>query len=404
MSVNLPRTLPLEPVPGIRVGTAAAEIRYQDRDDLVVMVCDEGTVAGAVFTQNQFKAAPVIVAQSRTGPVRGIVINSGNANAATGDRGLKDARGSCAQLACSVGCKESEVLPFSTGVIGEFLPMDRMSKGIRQAFENAEEDGWNRAAEAILTTDTASKGLSSSFELSGQAVHATGMVKGAGMIRPDMATLLAFVGCDAGMTAEVANSLAKDLADLSFNRLTIDGDTSTNDAFLLLATGKSGSKPVDKVGSSAYQQLLDGLTPVARELAIRTVRDGEGATKFITVSVSGGKSEQECLEVAYTIGHSPLVKTAAFAGDPNWGRFCMAIGRSDIEDLDTSRVSLDIDDVPIARSGMVADDYDESAASNRMSKPEFTVRISLGRGDAEAEIWTTDFSHEYVTINAEYRT
>ena len=404
MSVNLPRTLPLEPVPGIRIGTAAAEIRYQDRDDLVVMVCDEGTVAGAVFTQNQFKAAPVIVAQSRTGAVRGIVINSGNANAATGDRGLQDAHRSCAQLACLIGCDESDVLPFSTGVIGEFLPMDRMGRGIRQAFENAEEDGWNRAAEAILTTDTASKGLSSSIDLSGQTVCATGMVKGAGMIRPDMATLLAFVGCDAGMTAEVANSLAKDLADRSFNRLTIDGDTSTNDAFLLMATGKSGSEPVDEVGSSAYRQLLDGLTPVVRELAIRTVRDGEGATKFITVTVSGGKSEQECLEVAYTIGHSPLVKTAAFAGDPNWGRFCMAIGRSDIEDLDTSKVSLDIDDVPIARSGMVADDYDESAASNRMSEPEFTVRVNLGRGDAEAAIWTTDFSHEYVTINAEYRT
>lgn len=404
MAVNLPPTLPLQPIDGVRVGSVSAQIRYRDRLDLAVFLCDEGTVVGGVFTQNRFQAAPVLLSRARLGKTRGIVVNSGNANAATGERGLKDARASSSCLAELIGCDESQVLPCSTGVIGEFLPMDHMRDGIERAHRCATPDGWNEAAQAILTTDTAPKGISVSFELDENLVHATGIVKGSGMIRPDMATLLAFVGTDLGLSERVANVLASDLAERSFNRLTIDGDTSTNDTFLVLATGKSDAPVICNENSDLYEQLLDGLTPLVRELAIRTVRDGEGATKFITVRVEGGRTEKECRHVAFTIAHSPLVKTAAFAGDPNWGRFCMAIGRSGIVDLDTSTVSLDIDDVPIARQGLVAETYSEKLASQRMSEPEFEVLVDLGRGTAKTEIWTTDLSYDYVKINAEYRT
>ena len=404
MPVNLPRTLPLSPISGIRLGTADASLRYKNRDDLVVVVCDEETVVGGVFTQNRFCAAPVAICQDRLGPVRGLVINSGIANAATGQRGLDDATDSCSALASLIGCDDTSVLPFSTGVIGEFLPMDRMRKGIERAFSEADEDGWNRAASAILTTDTAPKGLSARFPVSGTTVTATGIVKGSGMLRPDMATLLAFVGTDAGVSESVATQLARDLAERSFNRLTIDGDTSTNDSFVILASARSRAPRVTSVASSGYEDLLAGLTPLARELAIRTVRDGEGATKFVTITVKGGVSENECLDVAFTIAHSPLVKTAVFAGDPNWGRFCMAIGRAGIENLDPSRVSLCIDSVPIAERGLVSPDYSEEAASRAMSEPEFNVLLDLGRGSSTAQIWTTDLSFDYISINAEYRT
>lgn len=403
MPVNLPLTLPLLPIDGVRLGCASTGIRYVNRDDLAVMIFDDGTVSGGVFTQNTFQAAPVVLCRSRMGRVRGVVINSGNANAATGERGIEDARKCCSTLANLIGCDESQILPFSTGVIGEFLVMDRMEQGIRDAHDSVREDGWNSAAAAILTTDTAPKGVSVSFRVDGRDVNATGMVKGSGMMRPDMATLLAFVATDARVTDNVANSLALDLADRSFNRMTVDGDTSTNDSFVIFATGKSSASTVDQVGTSQYQELLDGLTPLVRELAIRTVRDGEGATKFITIRVDGGVTEQESLAVAYTIAHSPLVKAAAFAGDPNWGRFCMAIGHAGIKDLDPSTVSLRIDDVPIARNGLVAQDYVEELASARMSESEFLVHVDLGRGNASAEIWTTDLSYEYVKINAEYR-
>lgn len=404
MAANLPRTLPLHPIDGVVLGSVAAGIKHADRPDLVVLVCEDGCVAGGVFTQNRFQAAPVLLARDRLGTFRGAVINSGNANAATGNRGLDDARASCATLAKLIGCDEDEVLPFSTGVIGEFLPMDRVRDGIERAFESVCADGWNLAAQAILTTDTAPKGISTTFALDGQSVNATGIVKGSGMIRPDMATLLAFVATDARLSDDVANELAAELAKRSFNRLTIDGDTSTNDSFLLMATGKSTAPRIESRDSNGYQQLLEGLTPLVRELAIRTVRDGEGATKFITVQVSGGRTEKECDQVAFTIAQSPLVKTAAFAGDPNWGRFCMAIGRAGIDGLDPSRVSLDIDDIAIARNGLVAEDYSEQLAAKRMSKSEFTVRVDLGRGVASSEVWTSDLSYDYVKINAEYRT
>lgn len=404
MTVNLPPTLPLRPIDGIRVGTAIAHIRYRDRPDLAVFLCDEGSVVGGVFTQNRFRAAPVLLSQSRLGNVRGVVVNSGNANAATGERGLEDADASSFHLADLIGCDESQVLPCSTGVIGEFLPMDRMRDGIDRAYSCAKPDGWNEAAQAILTTDTAPKGLSVSFKTGTHEAHATGIVKGSGMVRPDMATLLAFVATDVRMSGGVAKKLAWDLAERSFNRLTIDGDTSTNDSFLLIATGRSAAPAIEHEEGDRYEQVLEGITPLVRELATRTVRDGEGATKFITIKVAGGRTERECLHVAYTIAHSPLIKTAAFAGDPNWGRFCMAIGRAGIDDLDVSRVSLDIDDVAIARNGLVAENYCEESAAQEMSEPEFVVLVDLGRGSANTEIWTSDLSYDYVKINAEYRT
>lgn len=402
MAVNLPPLADLLPIDGIELGTAAAGIRYQGRDDLAVVVLDAGSVVGGVFTTSAYRAAPVIVASERLGKARALVINSGNANAATGARGLADARASTGHLAAKLGVAESQVLPFSTGVIGEFLNMDAMRRGIDAALAARSDDHWEAVARAIMTTDTAPKAVSAEGRVQGTPVRATGMVKGSGMIRPDMATMLAFLGTDATLSPAAANHLARDLAERSFNRLTIDGDTSTNDSFVVMATGRAGS-PIDAPQSDAYTELRDFLTPLVVELAERTVRDGEGATKFVTIVVDGGRTAAECLEVAYTIAHSPLVKTAIFAGDPNWGRFCMAIGRTNVENLDPDRVSLDLDDVPVARNGLVADDYIEEQAAAVMARDEFTVRVHLGRGQASETIWTSDLSYEYVRINAEYR-
>ena len=404
MAVNLPDIGVLEPVNGIELGVATANIRYQGRLDLAVMTCVPGSVVGGVFTQNSYRAAPVIVAEANCGAIRGLVVNSGNANAATGDVGLRDAEQMCALLSERIGCVAEEVLPFSTGVIGEYLPMDRMAEGIATAFQDCRPGGWNSAAEAIMTTDTAPKGLSVKFEVDGHTISATGIVKGSGMIRPDMATMLAFLGTDAAVSSGVAKQLALELAEQSFNRLTIDGDTSTNDAFVVVSTGRATLPIVTDVHSRAYTKLLEGLRPLVQDLAIRTVRDGEGATKFVTVSIEGGRTERECLDVAYTVAHSPLVKTAIFAGDPNWGRFCMAIGRVGIADLDPYRVSLHLDDVCVATDGKIDLGYVEAKAAAVMGRDEFTVRIYLGRGNASAQVWTSDLSYEYVKINAEYRT
>ena len=398
MAVNLPPLGELRAVPGIRIGTAAAGIKYRDRDDLALFALEPGSTVGGVFTQSSFRAAPVVVAAERLGAARGLVVNSGNANAATGERGLADARSSCALAAEVLGCDANEVLPFSTGVIGEFLPMDRVAEGIAQAGNALRDDAWLSAARAIMTTDTQPKAVSSRFEIGGSQVTATAIVKGSGMIRPDMATLLAFLGTDAALSAEAVQALARDLGERSFNRLTIDGDTSTNDSFVVVATGHAG------VGDGHYDALLDALTPLVVDLAERTVRDGEGATKFVTVTVGGGASADECLRAAYTVAHSPLVKTALFAGDPNWGRFCMAIGRAGIEGLDPAGVSLHLDDVCVADGGLVAASYTEEQGAAVMARDEFTVRIDLGRGDCEETVWTSDFSYEYVRINAEYRT
>ena len=398
MAVNLPPAGELSAVPGIRIGTAAAGIKYQERDDIALFALERGSTVGGVFTRSSFRAAPVAVAAERLGAARGLVVNSGNANAATGDRGLEDARSSCALAADVVGCEENEVLPFSTGVIGEFLPMDRMAEGIRRAGNALQDDAWLPAARAIMTTDTQPKGVSGRFEIGGSHITATAIVKGSGMIRPDMATLLAFLGTDAALSPEKVQNLARDLGERSFNRLTIDGDTSTNDSFVVAATGRAG------VGDEHYDALLTRLTPLVVDLAQRTVRDGEGATKFVTVTVQGGASADECLRAAYTVAHSPLVKTALFAGDPNWGRFCMAIGRAGVEGLDPAGVSLHLDEVCVAHGGLVAASYTEEQGAAVMARDEFTVRIDLGRGDCEETVWTSDLSYEYVRINAEYRT
>ena len=404
MAVNLPPMGDLLPIDGITIGAAKAGVKYADRLDLAVMILDPGSVTGGVFTRSAFAAAPVVLARQHVGASRALVVNSGNANAATGERGLADARATCAHVATALGLTESEILPFSTGVIGEFLDMDAMRRGIDGATAAARPGGWADAAHAIMTTDTAPKAVSLEATLGGVPIRATGMVKGSGMIRPDMATLLAFLGTDAAVTVDVAGTLARDLAERSFNRVTIDGDTSTNDSFVVMATGKAGGRVVDDVSSSAYRELRDALAPVVVELAERTARDGEGATKFMTVRVEQGASAAECLEVAFTIAHSPLIKTAVFAGDPNWGRFCMAIGRAQVPGLDPGAVDLYLDDVCVARGGLMADEYTEEAGAAVMAQDEFTVRVLLGRGAASETVWTSDLSYDYVRINAEYRT
>ncbi len=391
-------------MPGFRWGSSVAEIRYTGRTDLAVMACVEGTVVGGVYTKNRFTAAPVLVCKEHKGPLRGVVVNSGNANAATGQRGLDDARESCRLLASQLGCKPDEVLPFSTGVIGEFLPMKQVAQGIEKAASDLADDGWEAVARAIMTTDTQPKGFSHSFAVQGERVTTTGIVKGAGMIRPDMATMLAFQATDACISEPVANQLVQDLTACSFNRLTVDGDTSTNDSYIVAASGLANHTVITDTNSDSYRELLDGMSVVARKLAEFTVRDAEGATKFVTITVKGGRTETECLAVAFTIAHSPLVKTALFAGDPNWGRFCMAIGRSAIDDLNPDLVSLWLNEVQIAKNGLVADSYVETDAAEVMAKDEFEVIADLGRGQATAQVLTSDFSYEYVKINAEYRT
>ena len=404
MAVNLPEIGLLLPVPGIEWGVAQANIKYQNRTDLAVMRCEVGSVAGGVFTQNRFRAPPVDIAEAHCGEARGLVINSGNANAATGQTGFANASSMCEILANLFGCEKTEVLPFSTGVIGEQLPMDRMVDGIHQAHSGLKADGWNAAAEAIMTTDTQPKGASAVFDVTGVKTTASGIVKGSGMIRPDMATMLAFLGTDANFTPQIAKQLSVDLANRSFNRLTIDGDTSTNDCFVVVGTRLSQDRVIESTSSSAYQDLLNGLTPLVEDLAQRMVRDGEGATKFVTIEVIGGRTERECLEVAYTIAHSPLVKTAIFAGDPNWGRLCMAIGNANIPDLDPSLVAVQLDSYSIAVEGQPDPTYVEAEAAKVMAQDEFTVRIDLNRGSASERVWTSDLSYEYVKINAEYRT
>ena len=404
MAVNLPPLGELLPIDGISLGAAAAGIKYQQRKDVAIALLAEGSVVGGVFTRNAFRAAPVVVASERLGHARALLVNSGNANAATGERGIEDARASCAHLAAKVGIEEAAVLPFSTGVIGEFLPMDAMRKGIDAALLAAHPNGWADAARAIMTTDTAPKAVSVQGQVAGTTIRATGMVKGSGMIRPDMATLLSFLGTDAAVSPAVAQTLARDLAERSLNRVTIDGDTSTNDAFVVMATGRAGHTVVEDSASSAYAELRDALTSLVVELAQRTARDGEGATKFVTVRVEQGANAAECLRVAYAIAHSPLVKTALFASDPNWGRFCMAIGRAGVESLDQYTVGLFLDDVQVAQGGLVVPEYTEEAGAAVMAKDEFTVRVLLGRGSAAETVWTSDLSYDYVRINAEYRT
>jgi len=408
LAVNLPGVGKLLAVPGVLLGVADAGIKARNtrRDDMVVIALPAGVSVGGVFTRNAFRAAPVEIAAARVaaGGVRALVINSGNANAATGEPGRGDALAVCDAVASALGIPADAVAPFSTGVIGQRLPVDAMLAGAAAACGRLVADGWEAAARAIMTTDTQPKVVSHQIQIDGKPVTLTGMTKGAGMIKPDMATMLAFVCCDAVISADCLTLLTREVADRSFNRITVDGDTSTNDSFVVCATGLAGHAAITSPDDAAYAALREGLAVLAADLAQRIIRDGEGATKFVTVRVCGGASSAECLAVAYTVAESPLIKTAIFAGDPNWGRFCMAIGRAGIEQLDTTRVNLYLNDVQVAAGGLVADGYQEADAAAVMAQAEFEVRIELGRGECEEVIWTTDLSYEYVRINAEYRT
>lgn len=407
MPVNLsaPRAGDLHPVAGVRLGVTEAGVRKANRKDLAVILLEPGASVAGVFTQNRFCAAPVQVCREHLagGDIRAMVINTGNANAGTGADGLQRARSTCASLAARLGVGAEQVLPFSTGVIMEQLPVERIEAGLGAAIADAKPDHWLRAAEAIMTTDTVPKAFSRRVSIDGATVTITGISKGAGMIRPNMATMLGFVACDATVDAAVLRQLALEVAEGSFNRVTVDGDTSTNDSFVVVATNKAAHAPVTSLSSPAGQALKAGLMEVARLLAQAIVRDGEGATKFITVRIDGGASGEECRQVAYAIAHSPLVKTAFFASDPNLGRILAAVGYAGIADLDQSRIELYLDDVHVATRGGRHPAYREEDGQRVMKQSEIAVRVDLGRGAASDTVWTCDLSHEYVSINADYR-
>ncbi len=406
MAVNLtpPDPASLHPVAGIELGVAMAGVRKANKRDLLLMRFGPGSTAAGVFTQNRFCAAPVILAKRHLAAgadTRALVVNTGNANAGTGEDGLARAAAVCDAVARSLGCPAQEVLPFSTGVIMEPLPVERIIAGLPAAVADLRADNWAAAAEAIMTTDTVPKATSRRVRLGAGEVTVTGIAKGAGMIRPDMATMLGFVATDAKVSHRALEALVRQVADSSFNCITVDGDTSTNDAFVVVASGASG---VVAQSEADLASLGRAVTEVASHLAQAIVRDGEGATKFITVRIEGGCSVEECRRVAYAIAHSPLVKTAFFASDPNLGRILAAIGNAGIADLDPSRLQLYLDAVLVAANGGRHPEYREEMGAAALAKPEFTVRALLGRGAAAATIWTCDLSFDYVKINAEYRT
>ena len=396
----------LHPVEGVRVGVAMAGVRKANRRDLVVFELAPGTAVAGVFTTNRFCAAPVQVCREHLdagSDIRAIVVNTGNANAGTGADGLARARRTCAALAGRMGVTPQQVLPLSTGVIMETLPVERIEAGLPAALADLREANWALAAEGIMTTDTVPKAASVQVVIGGRTVTVTGVSKGAGMIRPNMATMLGFVATDAVIAPALLGALVREAADESFNRITIDGDTSTNDSFLLMATQRAGHAPVLSLDSDDGRVLRDAVCEVARQLAHAIVRDGEGATKFITVRIDGGRSVQECRQVAYAIAHSPLVKTAFFASDPNLGRILAAVGYAGIDDLDQSLIDLHLDDVHVAHQGGRHPDYREEDGQRVMRQAEITVRVNLNRGEATSSVWTCDLSLDYVRINADYR-
>ena len=408
MPVNLSAPTPsdLHPVAGVRLGAAEAGVRKVGRKDLTVILLDAGASVSGVFTRNRFCAAPVQVCREHLAAdaqIRALVINTGNANAGTGAEGLARARATCVTLAEHLDVTPEQVLPFSTGVIMEPLPVDRIEAGLPAALADLDVDHWGQAAQAIMTTDTIPKAASKVIDLDGVQVTITGISKGAGMIRPNMATMLGFLATDACIAPSLMKQLALDLAEGSFNRVTIDGDTSTNDAFVVIATNKAPHKPLASLNQGLGLVLKNAMMDVARQLAQAIVRDGEGATKFITVRVEDGRTSAECRQVAYAIAHSPLVKTAFYASDPNLGRILAAVGYAGIDDLDPSRIDLFLDDVHVAVNGGRNPTYREEDGQRIMKQSEITVRVRLGRGAATDTVWTCDFSHEYVTINADYR-
>jgi glutamate N-acetyltransferase/amino-acid N-acetyltransferase len=407
MAVNspLPVAAELKPVNGIELGYAEAGIKKPGRKDVLVMrLAETATVAG-VFTKNRFCAAPVQVSRAHLAsgkPIRALVVNTGNANAGTGEPGMANAQRTCAELAKVLGLDAEQVLPFSTGVILEPLPVEKVVAGLPAAVANLKADNWFNAAESIMTTDTQPKAASTTVTIGGHTVTMTGISKGAGMIRPNMATMLGFLAFDAKVAQPVLDELVRHAADNSFNCITIDGDTSTNDSFILMATG-AGSLEVNSVDSPEFAELRDAVTAISLDLAQQIIRDGEGATKFITVTVEEGKDVEECRKIAYAIAHSPLIKTAFFASDPNLGRIVCAVGYGGIEDLDTSKMDLYLDDVLVVKGGGRNPAYQEEDGQRVMKKAEILVRVKLGRGSEAATVWTCDLSHDYVSINADYR-
>ncbi|WP_341217793.1 bifunctional glutamate N-acetyltransferase/amino-acid acetyltransferase ArgJ [Neptunomonas phycophila] len=400
-----PATLPsMYSVDGIRIGVASAGIKKPGRKDVVVFeVCEDASVAG-VFTKNAFCAAPVVISKDHLaqGNVRYFLINTGNANAGTGKQGLADAYECCDLLAAEVGLTRSAVLPFSTGVIGEPLPVAKIAAAIPQAVENLSAYQWEAAASGIMTTDTRPKGATKQIEIDGQTVTISGISKGAGMIMPNMATMLGFIGTDAAVEPQLLQEILTDAANKSFNRITIDGDTSTNDSCMLVATGRSGAI-VSSSDTEALNLFVEAINEVMLEIALAIVKDGEGATKLVTVSVESAATQEEALKTAYTVAHSPLVKTALFASDPNWGRILAAVGRAGIENFDLETLKIYLDDVCIVENGGRAASYTEDAGQAVMNQENILIRIVLNRGDVNETVWTTDLSHEYVTINADYR-
>ena len=392
-------------VKGVKIGSAEAYVRYPNRRDLVIFEFAEGSNAAGVFTQNAFCAAPVHICKAhlQLGNPRYLVINTGNANAGTGKIGMANAEATCVKLAELAGVSASEILPFSTGVIGEQLPLERLMTGLQPALDSLRDDAWLDAATGIMTTDTLPKGASEQFELDGVMYTMTGISKGAGMIRPNMATMLSYVATDAPISRELVQQLLKTTVNVSFNRITVDGDTSTNDSCIFVATGQAGGAEITSTDDARYAAVLDVLTRVMKRLAQLIVRDGEGATKFITVAVEGGADTQECCDIAYSIAHSPLVKTAIFASDPNWGRILAAIGYAGVKNLDVEKIQVWLDDVQICKDGGAAADYTEEAGARVMSQAEMTIRVDLGRGQAKDTVYTCDLSYDYVKINADYR-
>ncbi|MDO9611914.1 MAG: bifunctional glutamate N-acetyltransferase/amino-acid acetyltransferase ArgJ [Serpentinimonas sp.] len=408
MPVNwtAPDAASLHLVPGVRIGVTEAGVRKPNRKDLTVLLLDPGSAVAGVFTRNRYCAAPVQVCREHLqagAAIRALLINTGCANAGTGESGLAHARQTCAALAERLGLQAQQVLPFSTGVIMEPLPLQRVIDGLDAALADAQPAHWLRAAEGIMTTDTVAKAASRQVQIGGQTVTLSGIAKGAGMIRPNMATMLGFVATDARLQPALLPELALRLAEVSFNRITIDGDTSTNDSFILIATGQAAHPEITDLASPDGQRLLAALTELAQTLAHAIVRDGEGATKFITVRVEGGRDGAECLQVAYAIAHSPLVKTAFYASDPNLGRILAAVGYAGIADLDQNQIELHLDDVHVVTQGGRHPGYTEQEGARVLAQSEITIRVGLGRGAASETVWTCDLSHEYVSINADYR-
>jgi len=406
MAVGLEHPSKLMPVDGIRLSAASANIYDKDRDDVVLIELSEGTVSSAVFTKNKFCAAPVIIAKANLAntATRYCVINAGNANAGTGELGIFNAKETCQSLSLLTTCEQAEVLPFSTGVIGEDLPIEKIKQVLPGLLDSLSDSAWLKSAQAIMTTDTIAKAVSKQITIAGKIVTITGMAKGSGMIKPNMATMLSFIATDANVSKKALNEILLYAVNKSFNRITVDGDTSTNDACVLFATAKAKNSIIENSNSSEYLELKRAIVSVCQQLAQAIVRDGEGASKFISIQVDEGKNEKECLAVAYKIAESPLVKTAFTASDPNWGRILAAVGNAGLEDLNIDNISIYLDDICIVENGCRSETYTEEKGKKVMLQEEIKLSVYLDRGESKEEVWTTDLSHEYITINAEYRT